>query len=309
MSKPWPWLGDAAAIARRRDDLWRLLGPRPTITQAPHGKLLRHETSAVASIEHWTLALNDEEPVPALLLRPLQQPARGVVLYCHAHGNRFAMGKDELLAGRPALASPPYGELLPALGYAVLAIDHFGFGERSQQSERALVKRLLWQGRTLWGYRVHDSLAALDWLLSSAEFATLPVTTLGLSMGSSLAVWCSALDERIAQCIDLCCLSEYDALLANGGFDLHGEYFFVPGLTNEFAAAEISALIAPRRHLSCAGRDDPLTPLAGLAAVNAAMREAYSALSHAENWQQSVFPCGHQESPDMRRQVIDFLKK
>lgn len=309
MSKPWPWLGDAAAIARRRDDLWRLLGPRPTITQAPHGKLLRHETSAVASIEHWTLTLNDEEPVPALLLRPLQQPARGVVLYCHAHGNRFAMGKDELLAGRPALASPPYGELLPALGYAVLAIDHFGFGERSQQSERALVKRLLWQGRTLWGYRVHDSLAALDWLLSSAEFATLPVTALGLSMGSSLAVWCSALDERIAQCIDLCCLSEYYALLETGGFDLHGEYFFVPGLTNEFTAAEISALIAPRRHLSCAGRDDPLTPPAGLAAIDAAMRDTYSTFSQPGNWQQSVFPCGHQEIPEMRSQVLDFLRE
>lgn len=274
MSKPWPWLGDAAATARRRDDLWRLLGPRPAITQAPHGKLLRHETSAVASIEHWTLTLNDEEPVPALLLRPLQQPARGVVLYCHAHGNRFAMGKDELLAGRPAL-----------------------------------VKRLLWQGRTLWGYRVHDSLAALDWLLSSAEFATLPVTALGLSMGSSLAVWCSALDERIAQCIDLCCLSEYYALLETGGFDLHGEYFFVPGLTNEFTAAEISALIAPRRHLSCAGRDDPLTPPAGLAAIDAAMRDTYSAFSQPGNWQQSVFPCGHQEIPEMRSQVLDFLRE
>lgn len=263
----------------------------------------------MASIEHWTLTLNNEEPVPALLLRPLQRPAHGVVLYCHAHGNRFAMGKDELLAGRPALASPPYGELLPAMGYAVLAIDHFGFGERTQQNERALVKRLLWKGRTLWGYRVHDNLAALDWLLSSAEFATLPVTVLGLSMGSSLAVWCSALDERIAQCIDLCCLSEYDALLETGGFDLHGEYFFVPGLRNEFTAAEISALIAPRRHLSCAGRDDPLTPPAGVAAIDTAMRDAYLALSHAGNWQQSVFPCGHQEIPAMRDQVIDFLRK
>lgn len=305
----WSWLGDPAATARRREDLWRLLGPRPALAGTAQGTLLRQERGTAAHIEHWSLKLNDEEIVPALLLRPLREAPRGLVLYCHAHGNRFAMGKDELLHGRPALDTPAYGEVLPALGYAVLAIDHWGFGERAQSTERALVKRLLWQGCTLWGYRVHDSLAALDWLLAREDFAALPVTALGLSMGSTMAVWCAALDERITRCIDLCCLSEYDALLATGHYDLHGEYFFVPGLQAEFTAAEISALIAPRHHLSCAGRDDPLTPPAGLAAIDNAMRQAYATLAEPDHWQQGVFPCGHQETPEMRAQVIDFLKK
>jgi len=305
----WSWLGDPAATAQRRAELWRLLGPRPRAAAAARSTLLRQERGTAAHIEYWTLALNDEEPVPALLLRPLREAPRGLILYCHAHGNRFVMGKDELLSGRPALAAPAYGEVLPALGYAVLAIDHWGFGERNAQSERALVKRLLWQGRTLWGYRVHDTLAALDWLLARAEFAHLPVTAMGLSMGSTMAVWAAALDERITQCIDLCCLSEYDALLASGHYDLHGEYFFVPGLRNEFTAAEISALIAPRRHLSCGGRDDPLTPPAGLAAIDRAMQQTYANLRHADAWRQAVFPCGHEETAAMRSQVIDFLSK
>lgn len=302
------WLGNAAATAQRRASLWRLLGPRPALATAPYGVLQRASETATARVEHWTLTLNTLEPVPALLLRPREVTPRGLVLYCHAHGNRFERGKDELLLGRPALAAPPYGDLLPAMGYAVLAIDHWCFGERSHNSERAMVKRLLWEGKTLWCYRVHDSLAALDWALTQAALGGLPVTALGLSMGSTMAVWCAALDERITQCVDLCCLAEFSALLANGNHDLHGEYFFVPGLQKEFSAAEISALIAPRAHLSCCGRDDPLTPPEGIAAVDSALQAAYAALDAGHRWRQRTFNCGHEESPEMRAEVLECLR-
>jgi pimeloyl-ACP methyl ester carboxylesterase len=276
---------------------------------SPSGTLLKAVITEFARVEHWSLSLNSEEPVPALLLHPPHGAPRGIVLYCHAHGNRFEMGKDELLKGRPAIQSPPYGEVLPAMGYAVLAIDHWCFGERAANTERAIVKRLLWQGKTLWGYRVHDTLVALEWLRAQAEFANLPVTTLGLSMGSTMAIWAAALDPAIAACIDLCCLAEYNALLADNSFDLHGEYFFVPGLTSEFTAAEISALIAPRPHLSAAGRNDPLTPAAGLIAIDQALTTTYAMLAQPHHWQQLTDDCGHQETSLMRLQVLDFLNK
>ena len=302
----WPWLGDAAATARRRADLWRLLGPRPWRDSGVAGECLVREHNGV---ERWRLHLNREQPVPALLLNAQSSTPRGVVLYCHAHGNRFDVGKDELLVGRPALQSPPYGEVLAARGWAVLAIDHWGFGERQAPTERALVKRALWQGETLWGWRVHDTLAALDWLRALPGFETLPVVTLGLSMGSTMALWAAALDDRIAGCIDLCCAAEYDALLHSGGFDGHGEYFFIPGLLREFTLAEISALIAPRPHLSLAGRADPLTPPEGLASLDRALRQAYAACGAADGWRQVVEDGGHAETPTMRAQVLAWLDR
>jgi dienelactone hydrolase len=309
--KRWRWLGDPAATAARRADLKRLLGPLPTLESAAEptlrSELLEVQTLPAARLERWKLALNSEELVPAWLLLPLAQPPRGVVLYQHAHGNRFDVGKDELLRGRPALQTPPYGEVLPALGWAVLAIDHWCFGERSQRSERAWVKRLLWGGSTLWGWRVHDSLAAFEWLHAQPRFAQAPTVTMGLSMGSTMAVWTAALEPRIAACIDLCCLAEFDALLERGSHDLHGEYFFVPGLHREFSAAEIAALIAPRLHLSLVGRDDPLTPPAGVRSLDAALRAAYAALDNAGNWQQQVFDAGHKETPAMRERVLQTL--
>ena len=309
--KPWPWLGDPQATAARRQALRALLGPLPTLSAlpgSPQGELLEARALPHARLENWRLALNAEEPVPTwLLLPPAGVATRGVLLYHHAHGNRFEFGKDELLRGRPALQEPPYGELLPALGWAVLAIDHWCFGERAHHTERALVKRLLWEGRTLWGYRVHDTLAAADWLFAQPRFAELPCATLGLSMGSTMAVWAAALEPRIGACIDLCCLAEFDALLASGGHDLHGEYFFVPGLKREFSAAEIAALAAPRLHLSLVGRDDPLTPPAGVQSLDAALRDAYAALGQAAQWRQVVFDAGHQETPQMRALVLDTL--
>ena len=306
---PFAWLGDADATARRREDLWRLLGPRPWLESGVAGERLADSAHGNAAVERWRLHLNAEQPVPALLLRPRDAAPRGVVLYCHAHGNRFETGKDELLAGRPALQSPPYGEALAARGWAVLAIDHWGFGERREPSERALVKRLLWQGATLWGWRVHDTLAALDWLRAQPGLASLPVVTLGLSMGSTMALWSAALDTRIAGCVDLCCAAEYDALLDSGGFDGHGEYFFVPGLLQAFTLAEIAALIAPRPHLSLAGRADPLTPPAGLAALDRELRAVDAVLGPPARWQQVLADGGHAETASMRRQVLDWLDR
>jgi len=305
---PWPWLGDEHATALRRADLKHLLGPLPALDAAPSGERVSIEFQPFARIERWRLTLNSQEPVPALLLLPPGGKPRAVVLYCHAHGNNFAVGKEELLQGRPALQSPPYGEVLPAIGIAVLAIDHWCFGERAQRSERALVKQLLWQGGTLWGHRVHDTLAAFEWMCAQPLLAGLPSAVLGLSMGSTMAVWAAALQPAMDACLEMCGLAEFDSLLASGHHDLHGEYFFVPGLKRDFSAAEIAALIAPRLHLSLVGHDDPLTPPAGVASVDRTLRDAYSLLQRPAAWQQRTFPAGHQETLEMRTLILGKLR-
>ena len=108
---------------------------------APSGTLLNTEITTCARVEHWTLSRNRVEPVPALLLHPLHEPPRGIVLYFHAHGKRYEMDNDEVLKRRPAIPSRPYGEVLPTMGYAVLALDHWCFGERTTSTERAMVNR------------------------------------------------------------------------------------------------------------------------------------------------------------------------
>lgn len=294
-----------AAGARAR--LWQLLGELPELPVDIPGELLDDSLSGPMRVQRWRLALNAFEPVPALLTLPASEPPRAVVLYCHAHGGRFEIGKDELLQGRPALQTPPYGPVLAARGYAALAIDHWGFGARAHTSESALFKRWLWQGTTLWGLRVFDARAALTWIDTQPGLSKLPRIALGISMGSTLAWWTAALDERIAAVAELCCLAEFEALVDSGGYRGHAEYYFVPGLRREFTAASINALIAPRPHLSIAGRRDPLTPPAGLAAVDSALRTAYALAGAPQAWRQSVHEAGHEETPAMRTEVLAFV--
>ena len=296
------------SVAGQRARLRSLLGDMPSRTSPPTATLRERQSAGDATIEDWRLDLSDSRGVPTTVVLPPRLP-RAVVLYCHAHGNNFEIGRSELLQGRPALAHPPYGDWLPQFGFAAVAIDHRGFGDRATPSERVLNKRLLWEGRTLWGMRVADTLAVYDWVLQQHRFANVPVITLGLSMGSTMAWWAAALEPGIAACIDLCCLSEFDALVESGNDDLHGEYWFVPALRKHFTAAAINALIAPRPHLSCAGRDDPLTPPAGLFSIDEALRRVYTEAGAPDAWRQCVFPCGHVETPAMRAEVLSFLQR
>jgi hypothetical protein len=117
-------------------------------------------------------------------------------------------------------------------------------------------------------------------------------------MGSTMACWAASLEPGIAACVDLCGLAEFDALVASGADDLHGEYWLVPGLRKHFTATAINALIAPRPHLSCAGRDDPLTLPAGLAAIDAASTRIYAEAGAPEAWGQR---CSHADTRKHRR--------
>jgi dienelactone hydrolase len=171
------------------------------------------------------------------------------------------------------------------------------------------VRETLWRGQTLWGLMVYDSIKALDYLTSRQDVDAARLGTLGLSMGSTMAWWLAALDERVKVCIDLCCMSDFQALIAHRSLEGHGLYYFVPGLLKHFTSAQINALIAPRAHLSLAGIYDPLTPPDGLDRIDAELREVYAGAGAPEAWRLSRHGTGHMETAAMRVEVVGFLRE
>ena len=295
--------------AERRDQLYTLLGDLPDrghpIAVQQFGQVERDDYF----LETLLLDLNGIEPVPAYLVRPKSGGPFPAILYNHAHGDDYVLGKRELLDGRAALQAPPYAVALTRLGYAALCIDAWGFGERRGRSESEIFKEMLWRGQVLWGMMVYDSLRAVDYLVSRSDVTAGRIGTLGISMGSTMAWWLAALDPRIQVCVDLCCLTDYQALIDSRGLDGHGIYYYVPGLLNHFTAAEINALIAPRPHLSLAGDYDPLTPPAGLERIDAALRQVYADQGVAERWSLLRYPIGHFETAAMRAAVVAWLTR
>lgn len=249
-------------------------------------------------------------PLPGTFVRPAGAGPFPAVLYCHAHGNAYGIGRRELLDGRPALPSGPYGPVLAARGIASLCIDLPGFGERATESESSLAKRFLWHGDTLFGSMLRELAAALDWLADRDDVDASRLATLGLSMGATTAWWLAALDRRVCAVAELCCLADVEELLRLGAHDAHGIYLTVPGLIARYRSADVAALICPRPHLVGLGDADPLTPPSAADAVLVPLRRRYAAAGAADALDvvRSADE-GHVETPAMRRAALDFLDR
>lgn len=293
----------------QRQQLWNLLGDLPQDRGPVKAKLIATEDRGAYVLEKLLLELNGREPVPAYFARPAKAGKKPfpTVLYNHSHGGGYDIGKEEFIAPRSYLQTPPYAETLTRAGYAALCIDHWLFGERRGRTESELFKEMLWHGQVLWGMMVFDSVRALDYLGQRADVDSTRLATLGISMGSTMAWWLAALDTRVKVCIDLCCLTDFQAAIESRGLDCHGIYYYVPSLLKHFTTSDINALLAPRPHLGTAGNYDRLTPPAGLDRIDAAMKKAYKAAGAPKAWRLSRYETGHFESAAMRREVMDWL--
>jgi hypothetical protein len=135
------------------------------------------------------------------------------------------------------------------------------------------------------------------------------IGTLGMSLGSTMAWWLAALEPRVKVCVDICCLTDFQALIETRNLDGHNVYYYVPGLLKHFTAAQINALIAPRPHLGLAGVYDRLTPPAGLDRIDAHLRQIYGEMSAPEAWRLERHSIGHTETAAMRQQILAFLAR
>jgi pimeloyl-ACP methyl ester carboxylesterase len=294
--------------AARRKELYSLLGDVPPRNRKISAETVSTEERETYILEKLVLDLNGFEPVPAFFVKPKNLKGRApTVLFNHAHGGDYKLGKHELIDGRKELAKLPYAEFLTGLGMSALCIDTWIFGERSGRAELDQFKEMLWKGQVLWGMMVYDSLRALDYLLTRPEVDPKRVATVGLSMGSTMAWWTAALDERIKVTVDICCLTDFHSLIEAKGLGGHGIYYYVPGLLKHFTTSQINALIAPRHHLSLAGNLDRLTPVKGLDRVDAELKKVYAAAGHPERWKLLRYDSGHQETDAMRGEIRAFL--
>jgi len=294
----------------RRQQLYDLLGDLPARDRAISAETLLIEKRDAYVLEKLLLDLNGLEKVPAYFVRPADKDGPyPTILYNHWHGGQYHLGKEELLIGNDGLRKPPYAEELTRRGYAALCIDAWAFGERATRSESQIFKHMLWQGRVMWGMMVYDSIRAIDYLVRRSDVDSRRLGTLGISMGSTMAWWVAALDERIKVCVDICCLTEYRALIEEGGLDLHSVYYYVPGLLKHFTTAGINALIAPRAHLSLAGERDGLTPPAGLDRIDAELKKVYEQAAAPDAWKLLRYDVGHEETPEGRAEIVKFLQE
>ena len=310
-----PQTGEAFSVfqARRRKELWGLLGDLPWDHKPGPASLLKRERHDGYTLERLVLDLNGAEPVPALLLIPdkRQEPAPGL-LYIHWHGGMYDLGKEQLLVG--ADAQPAYAPVCAEKGIVTLAIDSWCFGERKHEAEgrtgeEDAFKLMLWRGQVLWGMMMFDEFRAFDYLASRPEVDARRMGALGMSMGSTKAWWLAALEPRVRLCVDICCLTDFEELIRTQNLKGHGIYYYVPSLLKHFQTAGINELIVPRPRLSVNGRRDALTPPAGVERVRDHLLPLYQAQGDAHDCHIELFDCAHVELPEMRKLILEWVDR
>lgn len=259
-----------------------------------------------------TLAFHMEGvgPVRGFLTRPAAASGRlPAILYAHSHGGEYGIGARELLDGRTYLLTP-LGPVFARAGYVTLCIDMPTFGDRSNVTESAAAKALLWYGRSLIGQMLGEQAAALSYLRRRDDVDPARVGMFGISLGSTLAYWLAAVDPRLAAIAHLCCYADYETLIELGAHDGHGIYLVVPGLLNETSTGEIAGLVAPRPQLICVGDEDALTPPLSVDRALPATRHGYAAAGAGEALQVYRQPgVRHQETAEMRQRVLEFFAR
>jgi hypothetical protein len=277
----------------------------------PAAELVRTEKRAGYTLEHLELDLNGIEPAPSILLIPEKRRHRAPgLLYIHSHGGHYDLGKEELYEGIDVL--PAYAPVCAELGLVTLAIDSWCFSGRKHKpdgtrGEHDAFKQMLWHGRVLWGMMMFDEFQAVTYLAGRPEVDASRLGAFGLSMGATKAWWLAALDPRIRVCLNLCCLTDFEAIERIDNLAGHGVYYYVPRLLQHFQTHDICALIAPRAHISLNGRRDLLTPPDGVQRVRDHLMPLYRKFGREEDCRIELFDCGHEETPEMRRLILDGL--
>jgi dienelactone hydrolase len=315
-----------AAWQRRRRGvrrtLWALLGDLPPRPKRPRVRTLSREPRDGYVVERFEIDNGAGARVPGYLLLPAGASATNrvpAILYHHWHGDEYDVGKEEIFQHRHTPDDP--GPTLVQRGYAVLAIDAYGSGERGgrgpggahergRDEELSASKLNLWMGRTLWGMIVRDDLMALDYLCSRREIDASRIGATGISMGATRTWWLMALDERVAAGVAVACLTRATNLVRHRALAEHGIYYYVPGLLRHFDTEAIVSLIAPRPALFLNGDRDPGSPVDGIRTIASVARDAYARYRQPSHFESRIYRgVGHEYTPDMWTRMLAWMDR
>lgn len=301
-----------------RQTLFSLLGDLPPVFTPPL-HITATEQRDGCTLQSFRFDNGADASVPGWLLIPdgLTAPAPAV-LYLHAHGGKYARGKDELF-NDPLMGFSPVPALMAA-GTIVMAIDCYMFGERStvvpsgamepgREVELTWFKKFLWEGRTLWGMIVRDDMLALNALLAHPQVDPARVALTGMSLGGSRTTWLAALDERPAAVIPVAQMTRYADFAARGEYHHHGVYYYVPGALKSGLDMEVlAALAAPRLQTILVGNSDPLSPVEGVRKIDAFTRRIYDLYGAGERYKTVLYEgIAHAYTPQMFDDVLATL--
>ena len=275
------------------------LAPRITGTQELPGLTL--EKILFHSRENYTVAANFYLPKD----RAGQVPA---ILFLCGH-SVTGKGSDTYQTAMRGLA---------ARGFAVLAIDPVGQGERHQfigvpgfpgnnpcMEHNILGKQMLLNGEWFGAWRVYDAIRGLDYLLTRPEVDPARIGVHGNSGGGTLTSWVSAVEDRFFAAAPSCFVTTWVHDIEN---ELPSDIEQCPPDAMKYGLEISDFLIAsaPRPYLLLGQKNDFFDPR-GLREVRDELKNLYRLLGCEDKIELCIGPQGHGLSVTLREAAYDFF--
>ncbi len=209
-----------------------------------------------------------------------------ITLQGHSSGFHNSIGEpkdesdNEYALGRGAFAVQAVKR-----GYAALAIEQRGMGERrppymaaNMCEYSAHIALLL--GRTIIGERIWDVKKAIDALENFDRLDLKDITITGGSGGGTAAFYAACFDERIKVAAPSCAFCTYESSIMN---KFHCSCNFIPCAYEWFEMQDLACLIAPRKLLVVAGKEDAIFPIQGVREGYACVEKIFAKAGIKEN--------------------------
>jgi dienelactone hydrolase len=288
--------------------------------------------------------------VPAHLLIPknAQFPAPGIVAL-HSHDGIYMWGREKVVATgdeHPWLTdykSRVYGGKSIAvemvrLGYVVIAIDMFYWGERrllhendpveyktrpaaltaeqiraynrrSSENESLTARSLMTAGASWPGVMLWDDIRTLDYLATRPEVDVKRMGCVGLSVGGYRSFMLAALDATIQAAVAVGWMRSFASQLRRHTINSMGLSFVIPGMYRHLDLPDLAAAIAPRSVLVMNGTKDQLFNLDGVKAAFAKIAKCYAKAGAPANQECQFYDVPHQFNAEMQAYAWKFLAK
>ena len=268
--------------------------------------------------------------VRATMLVPAGPGPFPAALLLHDHGSRFDIGKEKLIepwydetrrASAQTWADRYFsgrflGNQLVARGYAVLAVDALGWGDRGglvYEGQQALAANFFNLGSSLAGLVAREDVRAAAMLATRPEIDGRRIAAVGFSMGGFRAWQVAALSDHIAATVSACWMTGLKEMMVPGNNTLRGQsayYMLHPGLYRYLDIPDVASLAAPRPMLLCDGETDPLFTAAGVAAAYGKMRAVWAGRRAADRLSTKVWPgLGHVFPAEMQEEAFAWLDR
>ncbi|MDP9569056.1 UNVERIFIED_ORG: dienelactone hydrolase [Kosakonia oryzae] len=284
MHYPHSWLSghykDVTQWQTLSRQLFRAALLTPTSTKPFAPEILSKEDRGSYTAEKLALNITDDNRIAALLLMPKSPGPHPAVVLLHDHGSKFDIGKEKLIrpwgdAGKLASAQAWadkffsgkfIGDELASRGYAVIAIDSPGWGDRGPmvyEQQQALASNYFNLGRSLAGEMAYEDMRTVDFIASYAGVDSQRVGVLGFSMGGFRAWQLAALSDKVAATAVISWFGTYNGLMQPGNNVLRGQsafYMLHPGMPAQMDIPDIASIAAPKPMLIFSGGQDKLFP-------------------------------------------------